>query len=161
MKMMEDVFLTDSIEIKTTPEKIFGFISNLVDDESYRAWHPVDHVSMRWTKGSPWQEGSIVYAVECFEGKPYKLKFLVTKVIPNRKIEYIPVSRFMRRYVPKNTFSMEPTGTGSVFTATVHLRLPLLPRLLAKKKVKRGLSGIRKHMRKEGENMKKILEAEE
>ena len=96
--------------------------------------------------------------MECFEGKPYKLRFLVTKVIPNKRIEYIPVSRFMRRYVPKNMFSMEPTGTGCVFTATVHLRLPLLPRLLARKSIERGLSGIRKHMKEEGENLKKILE---
>jgi len=101
-----------------------------------------------------------LYAEECFEGKLYKLKFLVTKVIPNRTIEYIPVSRFMRRYAPKNTFSMEPKSDSCVFTATVHLRLPLLPRLLAKKSVERGLSGIRKHMKEEGENLKKILEAE-
>jgi len=47
MKMMEDTFLTDSIEIRTTPEKIFEFFSNLVDDESYRAWHPDNHVTLR------------------------------------------------------------------------------------------------------------------
>ena len=61
MKLMEDVFLTHSIEIRTTAESIFEFFYNLVDDESYRAWHPDDHVAMRWTKGSPWQEGSVVY----------------------------------------------------------------------------------------------------
>lgn len=42
MALMEDVILTDSIEIKTAPEKIFGF--------------------------------------------------LVTKVIPNREIKYVPLS---------------------------------------------------------------------
>ncbi|MEA3224102.1 MAG: hypothetical protein U9P49_13200 [Thermodesulfobacteriota bacterium] len=47
MKLLEDVTLTDSIEIKTTPEKFFGFLINLVDDESYRAWHPEDHVVLR------------------------------------------------------------------------------------------------------------------
>ena len=56
MKLMEDVFLTDSIEIRTTPEKIFAFLQNLVDDTSYRAWHPDDHVSMCWIKGSAWEE---------------------------------------------------------------------------------------------------------
>jgi hypothetical protein len=64
MKLMEDVFLTDSIEIRTTPEKIFEFFYSLVDDASYRAWHPDDHVAMHWTKGSPWQEGSVIYAEE-------------------------------------------------------------------------------------------------
>ena len=53
MKLMEDVFLTDSIEIRTTPDKIFEFFYNLVDDASYRAWHYDDHVSLRWIKGPP------------------------------------------------------------------------------------------------------------
>jgi len=161
MKLMEDVFLTDSIEIRTTPEKIFEFFSNLVDDESYRAWHTDDHVAMCWTKGSPWQEGSVVYAEEYFHGKVHKLKSVVTKVVPNRRIEYIPVSRFMRRYAPKNTFAVEPKGASCVFTATVHLRIPLLSRLLARKSVEEGLSSVRKHMKEEGENLKKILETEE
>jgi len=37
----------------------------------------------------------------------------------------------------------------------------LLPRLLAEKKVEGGLSSVRKHMKEEGENLKKILEAKE
>ena len=159
MKLMEDVFLTDSIEIRTTPDKIFEFFSNLVDDESYRAWHPADHVALRWMKGSPWQEGSVVYAEKYFHGKLHKLTFAITKVVPNREIEYVPVSRFLRRYFPKNTFSVRPKSASCVFTATIHLRLPLLPRLLAKKSVEQGLSSVRKHIKDEGENLKKILEA--
>ena len=160
MKLLEDVFLTDTIEIRTTPEKIFDFLSNLVDDASYRAWHPDDHVDMRWTKGSPWQEGSVVYAEEYIDGELLKLTFVVTRVVPNREIEYVPVSRFRRRYAPKYIFSVEPKDTSSVFTATVHVRVPLLPRLLAEKKVEGGLSSVRKHMKEEGENLKKILESE-
>ncbi len=160
MKLMEDVFLTDSIEIRTTPEKILQFLSNLADDENYRAWHPDDHVTMRWTKGPPWQEDSVVYAEEYFHGKLHKLTFVVTKVVPNRRIEYVPVSRFLRRYVPKMAFSVKPGGTGCVFSATAHYRLALLSRLLARKSVERGLSSVRKHMKEEGENLKKILEAE-
>jgi uncharacterized protein YndB with AHSA1/START domain len=160
MKLMEDIFLTDSIEIRTTPEKIFEFFYSIVDDASYRAWHPDDHVAVRWTKGSPWQEGSVVYSEEYIDGELQKLTFIVTKVVPNREIEYVPVSRFRRRYAPKYTFSVEPKDTNSVFTAAVHVRVPLLPRLLAKKKVEGGLSSVRKHMREEGENLKKILESE-
>jgi len=161
MKLMEDVFLTDSIEIRTTPEKVFEFFRSLVDDASYRAWHPDDHVTMRWTKGSPCQEGSVVYAEERMHGKLHKLTFVTTKVVPNRQIEFSPVSWFLRRYFPKNTFSIEPKGDSCVFTATIHIRLPLLPRLLAKKSVERGLSSVRKHIKEEGENLKKILEAAE
>ena len=44
--------------------------------------------------------------------------------------------------------------------SAVHVRVPLLLRLLARKRVERGLSSARKHMKEEGENLKKILEAE-
>ena len=113
---------------------------------------------MRWTKGSPWQEGSVVYAEEYIDGKLYKLTFIVTRVVPNREIEYVPVSRFRRRYAPKYTFFVEPKNAGCIFTATVHIRVPQLPKLLARKRVERGLSSVRKHMKEKGENLKKILE---
>ncbi len=35
MKMMEDVILKHSMEIRTTPEKIFEFLSGLVDEHSH------------------------------------------------------------------------------------------------------------------------------
>jgi uncharacterized protein YndB with AHSA1/START domain len=161
MKLMEDVFLTDSIEIRTTPDKIFEFFYNLVDDASYRAWHPDDHVTLRWIKGSPWQEGSVIYAEEYSHGKLHKLTFVVTKVVPNRKIEYVPVSRFLRRYFPKNTFSVEQKEGTCVFTATGTYRLGWLAKTFAKKRLERGLSSVKKHMKEEGENLKKILEAGE
>jgi len=161
MKLMEDVFLTDEIEIRTTPERVFAFLSGLVDDESYRAWHPDDHVAMRWKRGPPWQEGSVVYAEEYFHGKLHKLTFVITKVVPDREIEYVPVSRFLKRYVPKMTFSAQPKGENCVFKATTHYRLPLLPRLFAKKSVQQGLSSVRQHMKEEGENLKKALETKE
>ena len=159
MKMMEDVVLEHSIEIRATPEEVFQFLSNLVDDRSYRAWHSDDHVALRWLEGSPWQEGSVVYAEEYIDGDLHKLTFVVTRVVPNREIEYVPVSRFRRRYAPKCTFSVEPRDAGCVFTAAVHARIPLLLRLLSTKRVERGLSSVRKHMKEEGENLKRILEA--
>ena len=86
MALLKEQILTDSIEIKTAPEKVFGFFFHLVDDESYRAWHPDDHVALRWIKGHPWEEGSVVYAEEYIHGKLHKLKFVITKSIPNRLI---------------------------------------------------------------------------
>ena len=83
MALLEDVVLTDSIEINTTPEEVFSFLTGLVDDESYRAWHQEDHVTLRWLEGQPWTKGSIVYAEEYIHGKLHKLKFKVTEVVPN------------------------------------------------------------------------------
>ena len=160
MALLDDVTLTDSIEIKTTPEKIFDFFANLVDDESYRAWHPDDHVALRWIEGKPWEEGSVVYTEEYIHKKLHKLKFVVTKVVPNEEIEYVPVSRFLRRYFPKNTFTIEQKEDTCVFTATGTYRVGWLVRTFAKNRLERGLSSVRKHMKEEGKNLKRMLEAE-
>ncbi len=47
MKLFKPLILTDSIEIKTTPEKIWEFFSNL--EKNYKAWHPKDHILFKWT----------------------------------------------------------------------------------------------------------------
>lgn len=47
MVLLEDIPLTDSAEIRATPEKVFDFFVQLVDDESYRIRHPEDHVAFR------------------------------------------------------------------------------------------------------------------
>ena len=38
MTFFEEVVIKDSIEIKTTAEKVFNFLTSIVDDDSYRAW---------------------------------------------------------------------------------------------------------------------------
>jgi len=160
MGLMEDVTLTDSIEINTTPEKIFNFLTTLVDDESYRAWHPEDHVAFCWLRGNPWEVGSVVQAEEYIHGKLHKLKFVVTKFVPNSEIEYVPASRFLRRFFPKNMFIVKQKEKRAIFVATGTYRLGWLAKTFAKKRIERGLSSVRKHMKEEGENLKKILEAE-
>ncbi len=160
MALWEDVTLTDSVEIKTTAEKIFDFFFNLVDDESYRAWHPEDHVALSWIEGKPWEEGSVVHAEEYLHGKLHKLKFVVTRVVPGERIEYAPVSRLLRIYFPKNTFAVQVKGDSCVFTASATCRMGWLVKTFAKKRLESGLLSVRKHMKKEGENLKRILEGE-
>jgi len=158
MKLLEDVVLTDSVEIEVTPEKVFDFFLQIVDDASYRAWHPADHVAFRWIKGKPWEKGSVAYAEEYIHGKLHKLKFLITEVVPNRRIAFVPLSRFLRIYFPRNTFTIERRGDSCVFTASGCLRVGRLARVLAKKRLEHGLSSVRRHMKEEGENLKQILE---
>ena len=138
MAILEDMTLTNSIEIKTTPEKIFNFLTSLVDDESYRAWHKEDHVTMRWIKGHPWQEGSIAYAEEYLHGKLHKLKFTIIKVVPNERIEYAPASRLLRIYFPKNEFIIEKKGETCLFTATGTLRVGWIVKTFFKKVLDRS-----------------------
>ena len=142
MKLLEDVVLTESVEIRTTPEKIFDFFLQL-DDARYRAWHPGDHVTFRRLRGEPWEEGSVVYAEEYIHGKLHKLKFLVTKMVPNREIEFVPLSRLLRIYFPKNTFTVEAKGDVCVFTASGCLRVGWLMKTFAKRKLELGLSCVR------------------
>jgi len=159
MKLLEDIILKDSIEIKTSPERIFDFLVHLVDDKSYRAWHPDDHVALEWITGNPWEEGSIARAQEYLHGKVHTLKFRVTRVIPSRHIEYAPTSRLLRLYFPRNAFAIEPQGAVCVFTATAHMRVGRLVKRFAGAKLESTLDAVKKHMREEGEHLKRILEA--
>ena len=162
MTLLENIVLTDSIEINTTPDKIFEFFLRIVDDASYRAWHPEDHVAFRWIKGVPWQEGSVAYAEEYIHGELHKFKFLVKEIVPGQKIVLVPLSRILRIYFPQNTLLIEPGEEGScVFIASGVLRVGFLAKLLARKKIEQGISSVKKHMKEEGENLKRILEKRE
>jgi len=145
--------ITDSIKIKAPPEKIFNFLISLKDTESYKAWHP-DHVVMRWIKGEPFAEGSKAYFEEYLHGKIHKAKFICTKVVPNRLIQYRPPFPLSIIF-PGNQFIIDPIDEGNcIFTATVRARMgPLVKRLN-----KRQLEGVKKHMKEEGENLKAVVE---
>ena len=158
MKLLEDILINDSIEIQTTPMDVFRFFLQIVDDASYQVWHPEDHVAFRWIKGVPWQEGSVAYSEEYLHGKLHKFKFLINKVVADREIELVPLSRFIRIFFPWNRFSIEPREGYCVFTASGVMRVGRLVRLLAGRKLDEGVSSVRKHMKEEGENLKRILE---
>ena len=155
------ITLKDSIEVKATPEKVFEWlVQRLTDKEACLAWHP-DHVDLRWIKGEPLQEGSILYAEEYLHGRLYRLKLRVTKVVPNRVIEYRSLFPFSI-LAPGNTFLVEPKGENScIFTAMVglrRLRLPRLPSRKLRKNYKYRIEAIQQHMKEEGENLKRALE---
>jgi hypothetical protein len=152
------ITLKDSIEIKATPQKVFEWlVQRFKDKESYQAWHP-DHLDIRWIKGEPLQEGSALYAEEYLHGDLHKLKFRVTRIVPNRVIEYrslFPLSIL----APGNTFLIEPKeGSSCIFTAMVRLRLPgwLFKKLYERHENK--IEATEQHMKEEGENLKRALE---
>ena len=143
------ITLKDTIEIKTTPEKIFEWVAHL--DENFHAWHP-DHVKCRWLKGKPAEEGSILYVEEYLHGKLHKIKFLITKIEPNRKIEcklLFPMSLIC----PKGSFIIESKRESCIFTATLSFRFAKFFLTFAKNRVE----AIEKHMKEEGENLKRLL----
>ena len=143
----------DTIEIKTTPEKIFdGLIKVFSSQEYFKKWHK-EHVKCQWLKGKPFEEGSILYVEEYLHGKLHKMKFLTTHLEPNRKIEYrllFPISIIC----PRGSFIVVPKEGNSIFTATLTFRFGWLFTKFSKSNVE----GMKNHMREEGENLKKLLE---
>lgn len=121
------ITLKDSIEIKAAPEKVFEWLTNLRDKESYQTWHP-DHVECIWVKGEPFQKGSIVYFEEYIHGKLHKAKFLCTKSLT--------LSGSLRELLGPS-FELYPTGLSVIgkpaqrapkprcFSITAFLQMPL------------------------------------
>ena len=92
MVLFKQFISKDSIEIKTTPEKIWNFLKN---PENYTIWHPKDHIKLIWTKGKPFELGSTLYSEQLVFGKVQKYKGQIKEIIPKRKIVFtfkFPVS---------------------------------------------------------------------
>jgi hypothetical protein len=150
--------LKDSIEIKAIPEKVFEWlIQHMRDKESYQSWHP-EHVDIRWIKGEPLEEGSIMYIEEYLQGYLHKLKFRITKIESNRMIQYRPLFP-LSIIATGNTFNIEKKGEdSSVFTAEGCIRFPLWLFKKIHKNHEGKLKASKQHMKEEGENIKKALE---
>ena len=159
MPLFKPLVLTDSIEIKTTPEKIWEFFTNL--EKNYRTWHPEDHVIFQWIKGKPMEAGSKFYAEEYVLGKIKKFSGTVSEVVPYRKIVFrysFPLSLVSTGF----EWRIEPKGSSSVFTAISSIRAERIMRTLVKYSEYKGMETLievgKKHVKEEGENLKKILE---
>jgi hypothetical protein len=147
--------LKDSIEILKTPDKVFdGLIKVFSTQEYFKKWHK-DHVKCNWIKGQPFEVGSILYCEEYLHGDLHKMKFQGVKKERNKKIEYkllFPMSIIC----PKGSFLIEPKEGNSIFTAILSFRFGWFFQKFAKSRVE----VITKHMKEEGENLKKLLENE-
>jgi len=141
------ITLEDSIEIETTPEKVSEWFVHI--EENYKAWCP-EHVELHWIKGKRLEEDSSLYFEEYLHGKLHKGKFLCTNVEP-KKIEYRPLFP-MSIICPKGSFIITPKGECCIFTATASLRLGWMSSKIAEKNVE----GVKKHMKEEGENLKRF-----
>jgi len=142
--------LSDSIEIKTSPEKAYEWFINI--DQNYKEWHP-DHVKAIWLTENKMKVGSKLYSEEYIHGELHKIKFKCTNIEPNRKIEFknlLPMSLIC----PKGSFIFEPKGDNCIFTATLSFRMGNTLSKIVKTKVEALIN----HMKEEGENLKRILE---
>jgi hypothetical protein len=155
------ITMKDSIEINAAPEKIFNCLVRFITDkESYKAWHP-EHVDIKWTKGDPVKEGSIMYIEEYLQDYLYKIKFRITKIVSNKLIEYRPLFP-LSIIALGNRFLIEPKGeNSSVFTASGRIMFPLWLFLKMHNKHEGKLDASEQHMKEEGENLKRAVETVE
>ncbi len=145
------ITLTDSIEIRAKPQIVFEWLMNI--DKHYREWHP-DHV--KWVNETgQFKVGVICYMEEYLSGELEKLRAKYIEIEKNKKIVYkmlFPTSIICTR----GSFIIQPKNGNSVFIATLTFRGGRTLSKLFRSKIE----GIKKHMKEEGENLKKILESQ-
>lgn len=146
--------LRDSIWIRTTPERIFRFFETM--DAHYLQWHP-DHRLFRWEAGTGVREGVVFYFEEIIGGKLMKKRVHFTRVVQNRHLEFTFTNRLLALILPRLVFHFAPEGEGTRFDAEIQIRTGPLGAWLNR----REFDAVRRHMREEGENLKRILEAED
>ena len=144
--------LHDAVTIRTTPERIFEFFREM--ERNYPAWHP-EHVRFRWVAGRGLREGVVFSFEEHIAGKLLRKRVRFTRVEPGRHLEFAPTNPVFRLFLPRLLFHVEPEGDGCRLTAEIHVRMGPLAAWLHR----RELAAVRRHMREEGENMKRLLEA--
>jgi len=109
------------------------------------------------------ESGSSWYGEEYAMGRLRKFKGTVGEVVPNRKIVF-KYSFPLWLVSPGFEWQIEPKGSNSVFTAISYVRAERIMRKLLKFSEYKGIEALikvgKKHVKEEGENLKKILESE-
>jgi hypothetical protein len=147
------VILRDTIDIASSSEAIFQFFNDM--EQHYLHWHP-DHKLFRWVEGRSLAVGNAFYFEELIGGKLLKKKVIFTRIEAPLHIQFAPTFWLMRIFLPRMLFRIEATApTACRVVAEIHIRMgPIAARLN-----RRELDAIREHMRVEGVNLKRIVEA--
>jgi hypothetical protein len=148
------ISLRNHIEIQTTPRHLFAWLERM--PQEYLSWHP-DHVSCRVIQGSILEVSSEIECREYLHGKLHTVRFRMTKIIPDRRIE------FNVKGMGRGAFEAQIVGENVRFIAELDIgsEIPILGFLfdrLFSRLFNRRIAEMRQHMAEEGENLKTILE---
>lgn len=148
------ISLYDSIKIHTTPRQLFAWLEQM--PQEYQAWHQ-DHVACQVICGSMLEVGSEIECQEFLHGKLHTMKFRMTKVIPDKRIEFVVIG------LGRGAFDVQITGAAVRFTAELDIgpEIPIIGRffdLIFSSFFQQRIDAMRKHMEEEGQNLKAILE---
>jgi hypothetical protein len=152
------ITLKDSIKIKTTPEKIFDWFKNL--DKHFTEWHPNHKKFVKVTGGL--DKGDIVYFEECIDGKWFKIKCKITKIEKRNlgwRADFESVHWLGRLIGTRISFIVKAKGDICIFThiESFGFRAPIISSLVLKL-VKSQIPLIKRDMREDNVNLKKIME---
>jgi uncharacterized protein YndB with AHSA1/START domain len=144
--------LSDTVDVNVPPDRVWAWLAGLA--EHYRSWHP-DHVSAVWELGAPNQVGSVLRVVEYVGGHREELRFEITEVDSPRRMGYRVLGSH-GMLLPSGAFSVTPDDGGSRFTASIQYRFGVV----TERFFRRRIAALRTHMREEGGNLKRLVEAE-
>lgn len=149
------ISLKDSIKIDTTPRQLFAWLGRMPTE--YKSWHP-DHVACRVLQGSILEVGSEIECEEFLHGKLHSMRFRMTKVIPDKRVE------FAIKGMGRGAFEAEANGDVVRFVAELHigsetLMIGWLFDFIFPLFFNQRIEAMRQHMAEEGRNLKAILEA--
>lgn len=146
--------------IDTSPQPIFDFLTHI--DSLYKVWHPKDHVFCKTLFRTLDKTGCIFHFLEIIGWFPLYIPTKVTKIEPNRYIEYEPIFSLSFFKPGFAYFKIESiSAQQSKLTAYVQWgwKSPVLSplfdavaNLLIRKKV------AEQHIREEGLNLKRYVE---
>lgn len=148
------ISLWDSIEIQTTPRELFAWLERI--PQEYKSWHP-DHVACRVIHGSMLEVGSEIECQEYLHGKLHTMRFRITKVVPDKRVE------FEVKGMGRGMFEVQVTGDIVTFVAGLDIGsdAPVIGRVfdfIFSWFFEERIESMRQHMFEEGENLKQLLE---
>lgn len=148
------ISITEETIVNVPTNDVFNFLVNI--DSLYKVWHPKDHVFCRVLSGSLAKKGGRFHFLEIIGGFPLYLIAKITDVRENEYLEYVPAFPFSLLKNGKGYFWIEKLSENqSKLTAYIEYGGKFIDKF-ADFLVK--TSAARKHIREEGENLKKFLE---
>jgi len=145
--------IIDKTIIFCTPQKAYSKLVYFFQSTAhYKEWHK-DHISCYWNKGKDFSVNSILYAKELLNGIPFLLGFKIIKNDPNKEIEFKMLFPFLL-LCRGGYFIFLHNNTMTEITAQLEFRGGNIIRKVFNKEIE----SIRKHMREEGQNIKKNVE---
>jgi hypothetical protein len=149
------ISLRDSIEIHANSRQLFAWLERM--PQEYTSWHP-DHVAYRVLQGSMLEVGSEIECEEYLHGKLHSMRFRMTKVVPDKRVEYVIEG------MGRGAFEAQGSGDTVKFVAELDIGLdaPIIGPLfdfVFSRIFQQRIESMRQHMAEEGQNLKVILEA--